>query len=110
MKLHIDRDGSHLHLTLRGDLDAHVRDAFLEKALQLVDEGAERLTLDMTRVRYITSSGVGALIRLRKALQRLGGSLLLTRASHEVLHTLELLGLSELFLPAGAARGARAAG
>lgn len=98
MKLRIDRHGEHVHLTARGDLDAHVRDAFLEAALALLDEGASNLTLDLRRVGYLTSSGVGALIRLRSAAERAGGSLIVLWASEAVIDTLGSLGLAEHLL------------
>ncbi|MCB9898809.1 MAG: STAS domain-containing protein [Planctomycetes bacterium] len=96
MKMTIERFDDLMRLTLRGDFDAFVRDPFLERVASLIAEGARRLELDLLRVRFLGSSGAGALLKCRRMLREQGGELLVLRASDAVRETLELLDLTRL--------------
>ena len=64
-----------------GDLDLYASVAFCNAVLTRMEAGTRRLALDFNGIRYLDSSGVGALIRLlQKARQSTGNwSKLLTR-------------------------------
>lgn len=90
-------DGSSAQLILRGEMDIFVRDPFLEEIDRLVADGVRRVHLDLLRVRYMSSSGVTALLRARRKLLDLGGELTITRASGDARRTLEILGIDALW-------------
>ncbi len=99
MKIMIERDRERAYLSLRGDLDAFMRDAFVAAVGTFIEEGARVLFVDMLRVRYLTSSGVRALLALQRRLQDLGGSLTIVRASKNVAATLQLLNVEQRLMP-----------
>jgi anti-sigma B factor antagonist len=57
---------------LEGDCDLYSAPAFAKAALSRIASGAKRLRLDLSRVEYLDSSGVGALIRILQEARRRG--------------------------------------
>ena len=88
-------------MAVSGDLD-------LEGALQLRDDVCRRLapdvpadvTMDLTEVRFIDCSGVGALMWTRRRLRDSGGTLVLSGANRGVTRLLQPLGLSGVLVDA----------
>ncbi len=114
----IDSPRGVVHVVARGHLDSHTApqlDALIEEALA---QGATRLVVDLERITYVASAGVGVLIGALSALGERGGRLVLVCPQEveardegetgladgfnpmEVFH---LLGLSESF-PVAASR------
>ena len=58
-----------------GDLDLYASVAFCNAVMARLEGGTPRVVLDFTSVRYLDSSGVGALIRLLQKARTLGGEL-----------------------------------
>jgi anti-sigma B factor antagonist len=56
---------------LEARVDAHVSAAFRAALLARIDQGHHNLLIDMEKVEFIDSSGLGALV---SALKRIGGS------------------------------------
>jgi anti-sigma B factor antagonist len=48
-------------LQLRGDLDAHSEPAVVQRARELIGQGAQHVVIDLTEVGYVSSAGVRAL-------------------------------------------------
>lgn len=93
MKMIVQHAHDHVLLTLRGEFDSWVREPFLAAVEDLLAQGARRLRLDLLRVRFLTSSGVGAILRARRLCRRMDGELVLHRGSRAVRGTLEALAL-----------------
>jgi anti-sigma B factor antagonist len=62
-------DGILVVVPLEKRLDAHVAPAFRAQLLERIDEGARHLVIDLAKVEFMDSSGLGALV---SALKRLG--------------------------------------
>ncbi len=60
---------------LTGLLDAFSEPAFRKEIGKLIDEGPKHVILDLSRIDFIDSSGVGALVQLVKKTQTAEGSL-----------------------------------
>jgi len=58
-----------------GDLDLYASVAFANTVMAKLASGTRRVVLDFTSVRYLDSSGVGAIIRLLQMVKTLGGEL-----------------------------------
>lgn len=58
-----------------GDLDLYASVAFCNAVLARLEGGTPRMVLDLGGVRYLDSSGVGALIRLLQKARSLGGEI-----------------------------------
>jgi len=88
-------DGSAV-LAVSGDLDIAGVAEFLEYAQKLVQSDADVIEVDLRDVTFLDSSGIGALVRLRKATAD-GQRLRLSHVPRPVARVLELTGLSDVF-------------
>jgi anti-sigma B factor antagonist len=64
--------GLYLEYRLEGDCDLYDAPRFATAALASVAGGATRLRLDFSGVRYLDSTGVGAIIRILQAARKSG--------------------------------------
>jgi len=58
-----------------GDIDLYASVGFCNAVLARLEGGTPKMVLDFTGVRYLDSSGVGALIRLLQKARTLGGEI-----------------------------------
>jgi anti-sigma B factor antagonist len=78
---------------LGGELDL----ASAPRLTELLDEVvAPRVVIDLSGLAFIDSSGVAALVRALRQMDRDGQTLTLTRPSHTVVRVFEILGISSL--------------
>jgi anti-anti-sigma factor len=90
--------GDEAHIKVRGRLDAYWSD-HLDKELEpLIREGTHRLWLDMAEVTYLSSLGIGLLVRLQKQLRALGGTLKVINPSRPVKEVLDVTKLLPLLV------------
>lgn len=77
-------------------LDASLAEAFKAYLFEQIDDGASNLIVDLTEVRFMDSSGLGALVA---ALKKLGGSrgVTLSGAQPAVKDLFELTSMDKLF-------------
>ena len=76
-------------------LDAGGAQRFREEALGLIPAGAAEVEIDLSRVEFVDSSGLGALVGIRK---RLGeGRVILSGLGRPVRRVLEVTGLAGVF-------------
>lgn len=83
-----------MRLTTTGDLTALQADAF-DTASAAVPDGALTV-LDLGRVGFLDSAGIGCLVRLLRRLERQGGELRLAGPTGPVTTALELVRLHRL--------------
>ena len=70
---------------------------FRQAAVEQLASGCDRLVLDLTNVTFVDSTGLGVLIGICKRMRALGGTLLLVATSAQVLMTLNVTGLDQIF-------------
>jgi anti-sigma B factor antagonist len=80
-----------------GEIDIHTCAELEEALVGLVDAGVSKITLDLSEVAFIDSSGLRALVVGHKALEERGGSLIVANPSAMAARLLEVTGLSTLF-------------
>lgn len=69
MKLQAEQDGTDLIIRVQGDrIDAAGAVPFKDQILQLAEGGMGRVVLDLSRVDFLDSSGLGALVAIRRML------------------------------------------
>lgn len=86
-----------LILSADGGLNSQNAEQFVEELQTLVDAGARKLIVDCTRLSYITSYGVGILIRLHKKLAEGGGEVKIAAVDSPIIKVLRLLRLDTVF-------------
>ncbi|MCL2831152.1 MAG: STAS domain-containing protein [Betaproteobacteria bacterium] len=95
MKIDRSRDGSALALVLEGRLDTLTAPE-LERALAASLEGIEALTLDFSKVDYVSSAGLRTLFGAQKRMATKQGSMKLTGVNDGVMEVLRMTGFTEV--------------
>jgi anti-sigma B factor antagonist len=79
-----------LDLAARPVVNEHVTGALVENA------DRQRVVVDLGRVRFCDSSGLGALLDIRRAAEKLGATIVLRAPSAGVARVLDIAGIDEL--------------
>ena len=82
---------------LSGFLDAHTVNSFEGQIDDILDEGRNKVVIDLRDLNYISSAGIGALMALTQRLRSSGGDLVLLRPNEKVYKILDLLGFTKIF-------------
>ncbi len=100
MKLHYSqrKEGQVHYLFMEGDLIGdEVGPIIAELVSDSVEEGIKTMVIDLEKVRYISSSGLGLLITLLTKMKNAGGGLFLTAPSEHVKKLLLITKLNGIF-------------
>ena len=89
-------DGRH-EVAASGEVDIESVERLLEVSRECLDASPQVLALDLAGVTFIDSSGLGALVRIRKAADARNADLVLQNVPGSVHRLLEVTGLSEVF-------------
>jgi len=87
-------------VTPTGDLDLYASVAFCNAVVARLEGGTPRMVLDLGGVRYLDSSGVGALIRLLQKAKALGGEVRVANLTGTPKKVLEMSNIIRLLNPA----------
>jgi anti-sigma B factor antagonist len=115
MDVSVDTLGSVTVIRLNGSLDARSVTGFRDQISALISAGATQFVVDAAQLRYVDSSGLGALLYLRRFARQGKGDVRIASAGRELIGLLDLSGLRTIFevwpdVPAALARFAEAAG
>jgi len=81
----------------QGDLDLYASVSFFNAVLTRFDRVTNHLVLDFSGIRYIDSSGVGALIRLAQHSNAIGGEIQVANLTGTPRKILEMTNMIRLF-------------
>jgi anti-sigma B factor antagonist len=90
-------NGDETLLKIDGTLDAVTAPELRPTLDQLVTEGRKRITVDLSALRLIDSSGVGVLVSLFKRVRATGGEVMLVGLRDQPLAIFKLLRLDRVF-------------
>ncbi len=90
-------DGDILAIVLRGNLDTTSTREFEEALQRHLDFGRTKIIIDCRHLGFISSLGVGALVKLQTHLRRQGGEVKLAAVQGPVMHLLRLVRLDRFF-------------
>lgn len=95
MKMTKTQNGTSMDIVLEGRLDT---ESAPELAAELKDGlgQIEKLTVDMSEVEYVSSSGLRVLIKARNSL-KYGGEMIIANANELVREVFDLTGISNIF-------------
>ena len=103
MEIVKQRSGDRLDVRVSGRLDNHWSVAFDEALAEIIREGAHHLRMDLSEVNYLSSAGIGVMMKAYRELGNLQGSFVVSAASDRVLSVLRLCGLEPLLFATAAA-------
>lgn len=84
-------------LSADGGLNHETADQFAAELGELIDKGMTKLVVDGTKLTYISSAGIGALLLLHKRLRDRGGEVMLCNLHSPVTDVLTLLRMDRVF-------------
>jgi len=91
-----ERSGDYLDVRVSGRLDNHWSTPFDEAIEEMIREGAHHLRVDLTDVTYLSSAGIGALMKAYSDTTNLQGSFVISAASERVRTVLKMVALESL--------------
>ena len=97
-RLEVERPpGNGAVLVLYGEVDLHVAPELRDRLTSIVDEGADYVVLDLTRVSFIDSMALGVVLNAQKRLGSSGGQLrAIVPSSSELRRVFELTMLDQV--------------
>jgi len=98
MEIKTQHVGDYFILALAGRFDASWSEYVGSAIESAIQHGEHQLDIDLGKVHYLSSAGIGLLLKYRKRLASVGGSLRIVNPVEEVLSVLRLMKLDELLL------------
>jgi len=93
----VREDGEITIIELSGEVDAQRSPEIKSKIRSLIGEGKAKLVVDLAKVKYMDSSGLGVLVSGLKAARKESGDLKLSTLQSEVQNIFELTQLNKVF-------------
>ncbi|HOJ20404.1 MAG TPA: STAS domain-containing protein [Armatimonadota bacterium] len=84
-------------LTLAGELDAYTSLELRETVVRLVEEGVRSLIVNLSKVDFIDSVGLGTLVGCLKRSAEHGGTMRLVGLNPQIQKVFDITGLSKIF-------------
>jgi len=95
--------GETLELKVQGRVDGYWADHLSAAVDQEIRQGHHHIRLDLAQVAFLSSAGIGTLVRLYKDLKSIQGSFAVANCSRTVLKVLQLSKLEDILVARGAA-------
>ena len=97
MEVSVKCEARHICIRLSGELDHHSAKGLLRRLDQEIEKALPtQLTLDLSGVTFMDSSGIGVIIGRYKQIKARGGKTMIIRARPQVDKILELSGLKKI--------------
>jgi anti-anti-sigma factor len=90
--------GDALEVKVKGRLDNYWTEHLRRNLEEIIREGAHGICLNLSEVNFLSSAGVGLLVKFHTQLKGIGGSLVITNPSERVKQVLDLCRLSPILL------------
>lgn len=97
LDIEVSVDGTSALVSPRGEIDLATQAEFRAVLSDLVVSGQVNLTIDLSGVEFIDSTGLGALIGARRRVHAFNGSLTLRAPSSPVMKVFSVTGLTRVF-------------
>ncbi len=91
-----DRDGWAV-VAVQGEVDVATAPRLREQLIDLVSNGGTRIVVDLERVDFIDSTGLGVLIGARKRVRTHDGDVKLVCTEPRIVKVFEITGLDQVF-------------
>ena len=91
-----ERRGDSVTARVRGDLDIVTSDDFKRQLAGVFDAGPVKLVLDMGQVRFVDSSGLGALVAIHRTAEAADGQFTVRAVPPQVQRLFEITRLGDL--------------
>ena len=89
--------GEHTVLEVGGEVDVYTAPRLRERLIELVDAGARDVVVDLERVEFLDSTGLGVLVGALKRLRTVHGTFGLVCAKEPLLKIFRITALDQVF-------------
>lgn len=97
LDIQTERDGDKCTVILEGEVDVYTAPRLKEELVTIIGEGCANVIVDMEKVGFIDSSGLGVLVSaLRRARER-GGVVRIVCSRDNILKIFRITGLDKVF-------------
>ena len=97
LDLKVRKQGGHAVLEVVGEIDVYTAPKLREKLIELVNEGSYHLVVDLEKVDFLDSTGLGVLVGGLKRVRNHDGSLALVCTQDKILKIFRITGLTKVF-------------
>ncbi len=97
LDIKVDRQGDACSIALAGEVDVYTSPLFKERLVSSVDDGCVHVVVDLERVDFIDSSGLGVLVSGLRRVKEQGGSIRLVCTRDHILKVFRITGLDRVF-------------
>ncbi len=87
----------HKVLEVGGEIDVYTAPQLRERLISMVESGDRRVVVDLARVEFLDSTGLGVLVGALKRLRGVEGELALVCAQERLLKIFRITGLDRVF-------------
>jgi anti-sigma B factor antagonist len=84
-------------LEVSGEIDVYTAPQLRERLIAMVEDGARQVVVDLSRVEFLDSTGLGVLVGALKRLRGVNGDLSLVCAQERLLKIFRITGLDRVF-------------
>jgi len=92
----ISREPGYAVLSVTGDVDAGTEQHFRDALTSVLTHGVLRIVVDLSRVDFMSSAGIGVVMGVRRVLSDAGGSVVLASPHGQVAQVLSMTGVAEV--------------
>ena len=97
LDLNVRSEGAFAVLDVGGEIDVYTAPKLREKLIELVSDGAYHLIVDLEKVDFLDSTGLGVLVGGLKRVRNHDGSLQLVCTQEKILKIFRITGLTKVF-------------
>ena len=97
LSLETRQENSRTIIEVGGEIDVYTAPKLRERIIELVDEGQYHLVVDLEKVEFLDSTGLGVLVGGLKRVRGHDGSLQLVCTQERLLKIFRITGLSKVF-------------
>lgn len=89
--------GDHTVLVVGGEVDVYTAPRLRERLVEVVEQGARHVVIDLSRVEFLDSTGLGVLVGARRRLLPSGGTVRLVCSQERLLKIFRITALDSVF-------------
>lgn len=97
LSLETRQENDHTVLEVGGEIDVYTAPKLRERITELVDQGNLDIIIDLEKVEFMDSTGLGVLVGGLKKIRTKGGSLSLVCTQERLLKIFRITGLGKVF-------------
>jgi anti-sigma B factor antagonist len=97
LDLNVRKEDDHSVLEVAGEIDVYTAPKLREQLIELVSDGSYHIVVDLEKVDFLDSTGLGVLVGGLKRVRNHDGSLQLVCTQEKILKIFRITGLTKVF-------------